>query len=240
MDKKEIDSERLNGVTIDEALKEEVNAYKLSYDKVDSTAVLKDPNSERARRISSNVQNLENVVKSTLSSDIRASRSQAQEIISKLAYQLARTEGYTGKPEELPDERKATYLANAASALGNPVIGNVSEFVQNLMDLSSAKPGDPLYDTNSALAQLINYISTRQDKEQVRLSYLDQQIAAAWQHPDKGFKLQKAFREAFGLDLGPHASAAEAQREVRNYGTRQTQEFIAKQPKTYHAPQASK
>ena len=228
---KEVDeSEKLNGVTIDGAIKELSAAYKLQQTK---EGALIDPNSERARRISSDVQGIESVVKGVLGNNVRATKDQAYKIVSDLAYALAQAEGYTGKPGELSDERKASYLANAASATGNPVIGNTSELTQNIMDMASAKPGDPLYDSNSSIAQLINYIATRKDEKSARITYLNQLVVSAWQHPDKGLKLQKALNEGFGFKLAPHASANESLGEVRNFGTRQTQEYVAKIPKTY-------
>ena len=226
----EKDSEKLNGVTIDNAIQELLDAYKLKQTK---EGTLTDPNSERARRINSHVQGIEGIVKGVLGENVRAKKDQADQIVCKLAYALAQAEGYTGKPEGLSDERKASYLANAASATGNPTIGNTAELAQNIMDMAGAKPGDPLYDTNSALAQLISFIATRKDVESARINYLNQLVNTGWQHPDKGQKLQDALNKGFGFKLGPHASAVEALGEVRNYGARQTQEYAANIPKTY-------
>lgn len=229
------DAEKLNGVTIDEALQALLKAYRLQEEK-DSKLV--EPNSERARRINSNAKGIEKIVTDTLGDSVRASKEQAGAIIGKLAYEIAKTEGYTGKPEDLPEERKAEYLGNAARALDNPTIGNKLEFVKSILNMPAAKPGDPLYDANSALAVLINYIATRQDEESKRINYVQQLIQAAWQQPDKGITLQGAFNKAFGFNLAPSATAGEALGELRNFGTRQTQEYVAKFPKTYQTPKS--
>ena len=236
MSEKTPDAEKLDGFTIDQALNVLLDAYRVQQAK-DSTSV-KDPNTERARRISSNVKGIEKIVTDVLGSSVRASKENAEAVIGKLAYELARADGYGGKPEDLPEQRKAEYLTNAGRALENPTIGNKLEFIKSIMNLASAKPGDPLYDSNSPLALLINYIATKNDEESSKINYLNQLVQAAWQQPDKGLKLQTGFNKEFGFKLAPSATAGEALTELRNFGTRQTQKYVESLPKTYQAPQS--
>ena len=176
---------KLDGITVDEGRKEFYKGFRIVPDK-DGKKPKEEPIIERQRRISKNVQDLEGIVKGALGDSIKASKSHAESIAKNLAYEIAKTEGYSGKPEDLNHERILTYLTQAAQATGNPTIGNWTGLIESIMNLPAAKPGDPLYSQNSAIGQLISYIATQKDTESRRLRYLQGRFAELWQKPGIG------------------------------------------------------
>jgi len=217
---------KLDGVNVDEGLKEIANAYKIFYDTTSDTAVPKDhPVIERQRRIAKNVDSLEGIVKGELEDSLKASKAQAEGMAKKMAYELAKaTDGYKGEIKDFDHEKVVKYLTEAAQATGNPAIGNWVGFIESIMNLPAAKPGDPLYQRDSALAQLINYISTQKDTESRRLRYLQNRVAELWEKPEYGIKLQGRFGEQMGIPLGPTATARDAFGEVETRATLKAQE----------------
>ena len=222
---------KLNGVTIDEAVKELLSAYRAHQEKSDK--VPEDPIVSRQRRITKNVNSLEDKVKGVLGDSIKASKDQAESIAKNLAYDIAKTDGYSGKLEDFTDELVRKYLGNAASALGNPTIGNKTEFIKHVMNLAAAKPGDPQYDGNSALAQLISYIATQQDKDSKRINYLQTLIGEKWAMPKYGIALQSKLGKAFGITFDETATAPEALGDITRLATAESQLRTLKAPKTY-------
>ena len=70
---------KLNGVTVDEGLKEFLNAYRVQQGKSDT--IPNHPVIVRQRRISENTQGLEGKVKSVLGNSIKANEKHADDII---------------------------------------------------------------------------------------------------------------------------------------------------------------
>lgn len=226
----------LNGISVDDGLRELLEAYVVQNEHTDSDKAPDHPVIERQRRISKNTSGLEDVVKGVLGEGIKASKDQAEAIAKNLAYELAQTEGFAGKPEDVSDEQVRKYLTQASNALGNPTIGNKTELVENIMNLAAAKPGDPLYDANSALAQLISYIAAQKDGESRRLTYLRQLFAEKWARPGDGIELQHRFSDKLRVPLGPTATANNAFTELDRRAALRAQLYAQEQgPKTYLA-----
>lgn len=224
----------LNGVSVDQAIDELLQAYTInSKGGHDADKPTDHPFLVRQRKISDNTQGLEGKVKSIVGDSIRADKAKAESIIKELAYALAKTGGYGGKLEDFTDEKIRTYLSQASGALGNPTIGNKTEFIKSIMNLASAKPGDPAYDANSPLAQLIGYIATQQDDGSRRTSYLQQLIQEKWTQPEMGITLQNAIRNKFGIPLNATATAGEALNEINRRATLEAQTYAAQAGKTY-------
>lgn len=228
--------DKLDGATVPKVVEELLGYYRL---RVKEEGQLTDPNSDRANRIKSHSSGLEKIVKAELGDSQRASEKQARVIVDKLAYALAQTHGYSGKPEALTEERKAEYVNNTLAQLGIPGVSNAKQLIESIMNLAAANPDSTLYDANGSLAQFINLIAARNDNESLRIQYLNQLILAAAQQPGKGIMLQKAFNEVFGFGLKPTATGTDMLTEVRTYGASQTQEYARRMPKTYAAPNVS-
>lgn len=223
---------QLNGSTASEALEALYRIHNVT-EKPKEGVAPEHPSLKRQRRISDNTQSLEGKIKEILGKDLKADKKSAVAIIKNLAYALAQTEGYKGKIEELNDEKVRMYLGHASSALGNPAIGNQIEFIKSIMNLPSAKPGDPLYDTNSPLAQLIRYIATQKDEEYRKENYLNAKLAEAWTQPDKGFKLQNMVSEKFGIPLNRTATANDALSQLASLSALEAQKYAATTGKTF-------
>ncbi|MEK6892449.1 MAG: hypothetical protein AABX25_04645 [Nanoarchaeota archaeon] len=235
-DAKEHGGLKLDGVTLDQGMKEILGAY-LMHESHDSTHVPADhPVIARQRRISDNTHSIEDIVKGILGKSVKAEEGSADKIMSKLAYELAQTEGFKGKPEEFTEEQARLYLSHASSALGNPTIGNRTEFKKSIVNMGAAKPGDPLYDANSALAQLIQYIATQKDKESRRISYLQTLLQEHGTQPGYVTAMQHPVEHAVGKKFNPTASVADMLGELTRKGQLQSQQYAAEAgPKTYHA-----
>ncbi len=230
---------KLNGVTVDEGLKELLDAYRVQEAKSDTAVPADHPVIVRQRRISENTQGLEGKVKGILGNSIRADEKQAEDIIKNLAYEIAKSEtGFKGELKDFSDEQVRRYLTQAGSVLGNPTIGNNTEFKKSIINLAATKPGDPLYDSNSALAQLIQYIATQKDKESTRINYLNTLIAEKWAMPEYGIKLQERVGKAFGLPLNKTATASEALGDINRKAQLEAQMYATQTGKTYLTPKS--
>ena len=240
MEKEESHDEnfKLDGVTVDEGIKELLPMYKVQAERSD-TPVLKDhPVIARQGRIADNAQGLEGKIKEVLGSSVKADQGNAETIIKKLAYEVAQNEGFSGKPEELKDEQVRKYLAQVGSALGNPTIGNITEFTKSIMNLPAAKAGHPLYDANSPLAQLIQYIARQKDKEERRSEYLNNLIAEKWAMPGYAINMQERIKREFGIPLNRTATASEALGEINRNASLEAQAYANRTGKTYLEPKA--
>jgi len=226
----------LNGISVDQGLTELLHAYRSQEAHGDKAVSQDHPVVIRQRNIAANVQDLEGRVKKSLGDSVKASKEQAEAMIKSLAYSLAQTEGYSGKFGEFSDEKIRTYLSQASGALGNPTIGNKIQFIESIMNLAAAKPGDPLYDSNSALAQLINYVATQKDSESKRINYLRTLFAEKWQRPGDGLELQSKIGHAFGIPLARTATAQDAFGHLERNASLEAQQYALKTGKTYLAP----
>ena len=128
-------------------------------------------------------------------------------------------------------------LKEAGDALRNPTIANKTEFVKSILNMAAAKPGDPLYEANSDLAQLISYIATQKDEQSRRINYLNTLLAEKWTMPDYGIKLQEKIGKAFEISLDPTATASEALGEINRTAQLKSQLQAAKTGKTYLKPE---
>ena len=225
-------SDRLNGVTIDSGLKELFGYIRTQTDK--DGKIVKDPNTERAERTNRLSEGLQKIVEESLSGATRANEATARVIVNKLAYELAKTHGYHGKPEALTEERKLEYLSTALNAIGVPGVVDPEKFVASIMDMArpSSKPNDPLYDANSALVQFIQYIARRTEKEESRMNYLLTLINGAYQHPDKAMKIQGGLRQN-GIKVGPTATITQLNTAIREYQAGESRKYVDSLPKTY-------
>jgi len=225
----------LNGVSLDDAIAELSHAYQAPHS--EHGEVAEHPLIVRQRRISANTSRLEDKVKSILGEGVtKASKEHADKIITTLAFEIAQSDGYKGKLGEFTSEQARNYLTAAANALGNPTIGNVTEFTKGIINLAAARPGDPLYDANSALAQLVQYAATQRDAESKRINYLQALVGEKWQMPEYGTAMQGAINKTFGIPLAGTATAGEALREINERSQIASRAYAAQTGKTYLKP----
>ncbi|MBI2559080.1 hypothetical protein HYW20_07200 [Candidatus Woesearchaeota archaeon] len=223
----------LNGVSLDEGLKKFVDGY-LVHDAHGGTT--EHPIIERQRRINKNVQNLESIVKDKLGESLRADEKKADSIIKNLAYQLAVDEGYKGKLEEFDDEKARKYLSQAGEALGNPTLRNFTEFKKSIINMVAAKPGDPLYDRNSPLAQFIEHIATQKDEESKKLNYYQSLLQEHATDVRYVSAAQTKLGEKVGVRFSPAANIPEIIGAVSRKGQLQSQEYAERRKTTYASP----
>ncbi len=191
----------------------------------------------RQRKIAQNLHDLEDKVKGVLGDSLRADKGKAEGIVKDLAYALAKIDGYSKEMKDFSDEDVRKYLSQAASATGNPAIGNKTDFIKSIINLAVAKPGDPLYDSNSVLAQFIQYIATQQESESKRINYLSTLISEKWTMPELGIKLQGMIREKSGIPLAATATASEALGDINRRASFAAQRDVQENaPKTYLQP----
>ena len=228
--------DRLNGVTISEGFKKMFDYMNLQRDK-DGTAV-KDPNSERISRINRLVEGLQGIVANeVLKGSSRANEDQAREIVEKFTYELAKTFGYQGDPKKIPEHLKGEYLRTVAQALGISAIGDPNKLTESIMNMASlvAKVGDPLYEENAPLVQLMRYIAERKDNEQIEFNHLLLLTQNGYQSPRKAMNILTGLRQ-HGIKLADTASVDQVIGELRAYGAKQTRKFVDEMPKTYQPP----
>lgn len=239
------DNFKLNGVYVDDAIRELSQAYLKQAEKGDKAVPADHPFIVRQRRVSDNLRGLEYIVKGVLGTSIKLDSNnledvkKAEDITHKLAYVLAQSDGFKGKPEELDDEKVRKYLTEAGEATGNPTIRNKTELIKSILNLAAVKPGDPLYDNASALARLIEYIATQKDDKSRRINYLNTLIGEKWAMPEYGIKLQKKIGETFRLPLDPTATAGEALSEINRRSQLESQLYAQTRGKTYLKPEGS-
>ena len=227
---------KLNGVTLDEGMRELMNAYLMHESHSDTRVPADHPVIARQRRISDNTHGIEDIVKAALGKSVRADKSSADDIIKKLAYEVAKAEGFQGKIEQFTEENVRTYLSQAGNSLGNPTIGNKTEFTKSIINMAAVKPGDPLYDTNSALGQLIQYIATQKDSGARRTNYIQALLQEHATMPAYVTAMQGQFGHAVGRQFGPTASVADMLGELNRKGQLESQQYAASLgPKTYDA-----
>ena len=190
----------------------------------------------RQRRIADNAGGLETVVKGILGKNVKADEGQAEKIIKNLAGEIAKVEG-DSRP--LDEELIAKYLTQASQATGVAAIGSAEELKKAIVNLASAKPGDPLYTQDSAIAQLIQYIAQHKDKASRRINYLNARFGEKWLSPNYGLMLQTKLGEAFGIQFNGTATGQEALSEINRRSQAEAQLYLAKSQRTYTAqPQA--
>ncbi len=143
---------------------------------------------------------------------------------------------FAKKRNEINDEEVRKKLTEAGQALGNNTISNKTEFLKSVLNMASVKPGDPLYDTNSAFAQLIQYVATQKDEESRRINYLNTLIAEKWTMPEYGINLQHKISHAFGIPLKGVATANDALGEITRKTQLDSQLSASQTSKTYLQP----
>ena len=226
----------LNGVSLDKGIKELLGAY-LALESHDSHASNADhPIIVRQRRINKNVQDLEGKIKESLGDSLRADEKKADSIIKNLAYQLAVDEGYKGKIDEFKDEDARKYLTQAGDALNNPTIRNKTELKKSIINMAAVKPGDPLYDRNSPVAQLIEYIATQKDEESKRLNYIQSLLQEHATDARYVKASQSKLGGKVGVNFSPAATIPEMIGAVGRKGQLQSQEYAEKRKTTYSSP----
>ena len=121
----------LNGVSVDQGILELLQAYSATAQHSDTGVPAEHPVIVRQRRIAKNASGLEEVVKEVLGESVKADKDKAEAIVRNLAYELAKTDGFSGAPEDLTDEKARLYLNQAGNALGNPTIASKLSLVES-------------------------------------------------------------------------------------------------------------
>ncbi|MEK6983976.1 MAG: hypothetical protein AABX33_05360 [Nanoarchaeota archaeon] len=229
---------KVDGFTIDEGIKNQLEAYRLQQAKSDTAVPENHPILKRQNRITPIVKGLEGIVKKHLGEAPRfnpdTGNKKAESILKELAYALAQTEGYGGKIEGFNDELARSYLGQVSTATGNPIFGNMTQLIRIILDLNFANPDNEQYDKNSPLAQLISYIAVKKDKPSNRSNYERQVMGEKWNMlGEDGRAIPRTFTERSGIKLKPYATSSEAFGELERAGTYELQGIISKLPKTY-------
>lgn len=226
------DAKATGGVDIDERLRELFGYIRLQTDK-DSHAV-RDPNTERGEAVSRQAEGLQKIVETSLTDSKTADHAKANDIVYKLSQELAKTYGHTDLAK-LPEDRRKEFLNMAISAIGVPGVANENQLVQSIMNMArpGAKPGDPLYDQNAAVVQLIQYIAGRKDAEQAKYSAVLTDVLNAYQQPNQALHIVESAKKG-GIKVGPSATAAQFQTAVREFQANETRQYVDSMPKTYH------
>lgn len=191
------------------------------------------PTVERQREINDNLQSLEGIVKGELDKDIKANPLEARKILNKLSYELAKAEGYQGKPEELTAEQKVGYITRAGQALGNSTIQNFTQLVESIVNMAAARPGDPLYNRESDLAQLIGYVATQKNTAARRIQFLQTQLATVYNKPGVGLKIIDEFSKKANRPYANTATLGDIIGDINQIGTLEAQKAAATGAKTY-------
>ena len=220
------------GATIDKRLEVLFHYIRLQTDK-DGT-VVKDPNTERGEAVSKQAEGLNKIVEGSLGNSKTADHAKANDIVYKLSQELANTYGHKDLAT-LPEERRKEYLNLAISAIGVPGITNENQLVQSIMNMArpGAKPGDPLYDQNAAIVQLIQYIAGRKDEEQGKFNAALTDVLNDYQQPNKALHIVDVLKRG-GVKVGSSATAAQVQTAIREFQADQTRRYVDAMPKTYH------
>ena len=237
---------KVDGFTIDEGLQKMLAAYRLASAKSDTAVPEDHPVLQRQSRINSLAKNLEGIVKKHLGSaprfDPNKDNEKADAILNELAYTIAQTEGYQGKPTEFKDVDARRYLETVSARTGNPVFANKTALVESILNLAFANPDNEQYDKNSPLAQLINYVAAQQEnpgKESGQLStkelnYQRQVFGEKWNKLGAdGMAIPRKFNAVTEIPLKPTASFSEAFGALEESGRLEAQTLISKLPKTY-------
>ena len=227
----------LDGVGLDAAVGELVNAY-VAPEHAGIMDIHGDhPVIERQRRIQDNSKGLDKLVENILGKNVKSSQAQAKDIAKTLAHALATAEGeFKGELKDFKDEDVRKYTSKAGQALGNPAISNYVELVKSIMNMASAKPGDVAYDTRSALAQLIQYVATRKDKQSLRVEYLQTLLQEHSTDMRYITALQGALGHAVGRQFTQEATIPDMITELNDYATLQSQRALAQTDKTHLQP----
>ncbi len=231
----------LNGVSLDGAINEFYNANVVA----EHNGILElhgdHPIIARQRRIQENSKGIEKLVESSLEGKVKPSENKAKYIVKSLAFELAKAEGeFHGEIKDFSEEQVRKYTSRAGQALGNPRVSSYVELIKSIRNMASAKPGDVAYDTNSALAQLINYVATRQDKESLRLEYIQSLFQEHATDMPYINSMQKKFGELLGIKFGPTATVSEIVGHVAEHGRTQSQKAATQTEKTYLQPMENK
>lgn len=221
-----------SGVTIDHKLTELFNMIRVQEDK--DGKIVRDPNTERGEAVAKQAEGIHKIVEGSLGDSKTADDARAKDIVYKLSQELAKTYGHKDLAT-LPEERRREYLSMAISALGLPGVSNENQLVQSIMNMArpGSKPGDPLYDQNAALVQLIQYIAGRKDEGQGKFSSALTELLNLYQSPKDAIQIVEGFKSR-GVKVGPSATAAQLQIATREYQAEQTRKYVDSMPKTYH------
>lgn len=234
----------LNGISLDEGIQKMTQAYLADAAHSDKAVPADHPVWSRQRRISQNTENIENIVKGTLGSDVRLNPDngkdveRADNIIKRLAYEVAKLEKYAGKFEEFAknEDLVLKYLGQASQATGNPTIGNKVELKKDILNMSAVRPGDPLYSKESPLALLIQYVAQQADDPSKQLNLIQTLLQ---QHATDARYINHthhALEHATGDKFRTAATIPDMVGHIRRKGEIQAQEYAAKTSKTYLAP----
>lgn len=141
----------------------------------------------RARGTDQNISGLEGIVKGIFGSNLRADSELASKTIVSLFAEGLKTEGFRFDPDDPITKEITDYLkgdtkiedfsdlseptrealnrfyTRAASAIGDPTVGDILTLKQAIINMQVAKPGDVAYDKNSVLGKIINYIAGQMD-----------------------------------------------------------------------------
>lgn len=233
---------KLNGFTLDEGIQKLMDAY-LAHEAKGDTAVPADhPVLERQVRLTDGTEGIEKIVKDTLGKASRldphnqADVAKADSLIRDLAYEVAVIRKYTGKKEEMDSEDVIRYLGEAGTAMGDSTVGNIVELKKSILNMSALKPGHPLYDRNSPVAHLIQYITTQKDDESRLTQHIQTLLQQHATNPKYILATQKAVGHATGKLYGPDAGIPDMILDLREAGELQAQQFARQKSKTYTAP----
>lgn len=235
---------RLNGFTLDEGIRKLVDAY-LAHEAKGDTAVDKDhPVVDRQTRLTNTTEGIEKIVKDALGTASRFNPhnpedvGKADALIKNLAYEFAKTRKYSGSLNDFTSEDVLRYLAEAGNATGDQTVGNMIEFKKNILNMPSLRAGHPLYNRESPIAHLIQYIASQKDDESRSTQHVQALLQQHATDPRYILATQGGLGHATGKHYSPSATIPEMLGDLRQAGELEAQKWAANKSKTYTAPAA--
>ena len=193
----------------------------------------RDPNEEREIRIDSNTKPLNDIVSTELHGSRRASEDQAKEVVKRLAYQIAVTEGYGKSFKEFTETDMFDRLQSAGQKTGNSTIGNYVGLVSSIASMHIADPKLPQFDKNSALGVLISYISAKQDDEARKYQTAQEALAMIMSQPGMGVNAIDLINAKFGTNLSHLATYGDVINQLNQNTQIARAKHQASEPKPY-------
>jgi len=233
---------RLNGITLDQGISQMLDAYLTHEAKGDTVVPADHPVLERQDRLSFTTEGIEKIVKDTLGDAKRldahnpADEARADQLMRKLVYEFAKTRKYSGKPEDLTSEDVVKYLAELGNATQDPTVGNMVELRKSLLNAPSLRPGTALYNRDSPIGHLIQYIASQQDEKSGKLQHVQTLFQQHASNPEYVLETARRLGPALGRNYGPSATMSELLGDLRQTGELQAQQSAQKGNKTYTAP----
>ena len=242
MTHKEHEPLKLNGITVDEGIHKLVNAYLAHEAHGDKAVPVDHPLLERQDRLTTATEGIEKIVKDSLGDAKRldphnpADVGKADALIKSLIYEFAKTKRYAGKMEDMTSQEISDYLQQLGSATNDPRVGSIVEFRKSILNMPVLRPGASLYNKDSPIGHVIQYIAAQNDKPTAELQHAESLFQQHASDPRYVLATSAALSRATGKHYNEGASMGEVIADLRQAGELQAQKMAQERSKTYTAP----